>query len=151
MRELFFLREKPVLALLAVKELEPAYAAVVAKRIDSTFPHTCNILSQLEALGFIESRPEGRVRYLSLSERGLKVAKALQDLLEILQKPDLQQKKLLRVKQLIISSTGPGASMRVGPLRRDLVKIKAQGHGEIYRIAEELDNNIRSLLRDGNY
>ncbi len=33
-----FLREKPVLALLAVGEMESAYAAMIAKRIDSTFP-----------------------------------------------------------------------------------------------------------------
>jgi hypothetical protein len=33
----FFLREKPTLALLAVEEMEPAYAALITKRIDSTF------------------------------------------------------------------------------------------------------------------
>ena len=40
--ERLFLREKPVLAILAVGEIEHAYAALVAKRIDSTFPHTCS-------------------------------------------------------------------------------------------------------------
>ena len=41
-----FLKEKPTLALLAVGELDPAYAALVSKKIDSTFPYTSSILSQ---------------------------------------------------------------------------------------------------------
>ena len=55
-----FLREKPALALIAIEEMENAYAAQVAKRIDSTMPHTCKILAQMGAEGVITSRPAGR-------------------------------------------------------------------------------------------
>ena len=72
-----FLREKPVLAILAVGEMEPAYAAMIAKRIDSTFPHTSSILSELEAQGLIKSRPDGRIRYLELTDRGKKLPRPL--------------------------------------------------------------------------
>jgi hypothetical protein len=49
-----FLREKPVLTLLAIGEMESesAYAAMIAKHIDSTFPHTSSILSELDRRGW---------------------------------------------------------------------------------------------------
>jgi len=50
-----FLREKPSLAVLALSEMEPAYAAQIAKHIDSTFPHTSSILGELEEQGLIIS------------------------------------------------------------------------------------------------
>ena len=100
-----FLREKPVLAILAVGEMEPAYAALIAKRIDSTFPHTSSILSDLEAQGLIKSRPDGRIRYLELTDRGKKVAKALAELADLLQKPDIEGQKLEKLR-LMAASTG---------------------------------------------
>jgi DNA-binding PadR family transcriptional regulator len=138
--ERLFLREKPVLAILAVGELEPAYAALVAKRIDSTFPHTISILSQLEAQGLIDSRHEGRIRYLELTDRGKKVAKVLQELSSLLQRPDVRWTRLERIKQLSASERSPeAAALQLGPLRRDLAKIKSQGDEVLRRAAEELD------------
>ena len=98
----------------------------------------------------IESRPEGRVRYLNLTDRGMKTAKALQDLIEILQKPDEQQKKLSRLKQMISSGTSGGSALRFGPLRRDLAKLKNQGDGELCKAAERLDSQILGLLLHHN-
>jgi len=98
--ERLFLREKPVLAILAVGEIEHAYAALVAKRIDSTFPHTCSIFRELEAQGLIKSRPEGRINYLELTARGKSVVKALQGLSELLQRPDAMRQRLERLRQL---------------------------------------------------
>ncbi|HOV51773.1 MAG TPA: hypothetical protein PKV83_02435, partial [Methanothrix sp.] len=95
-----FLREKPVLALLAVGELKPAYAAMIAKRIDSTFPHTSSILSELEAHGLIRSRPEGRIRYLELTDRGKRIERALAELFSLLQMPNARCKRLERIRQL---------------------------------------------------
>jgi DNA-binding PadR family transcriptional regulator len=138
--ERLFLREKPVLAILAVGELEPAYAALVAKRIDSTFPHTISILSQLEAQGLIDSRHEGRIRYLELTDRGKKVAKVLQELSSLLQRPDVRWTRLERIKQLSASErSSEAAALQLGPLRRDLAKIKSQGDEVLRRAAEELD------------
>ena len=141
-----FLREKPVLAILAVGEMEPAYAALVAKRIDSTFPHTSSILSELEAQGLITSRPEGRIRYLELTDRGEKVAKALAELSDLLQKPDAEMQKLERLRQMASSTEGPNIAFRLGPLRRDLAKLKSQGDDEFRRAVQDLDASIVAAL-----
>lgn len=151
--ERLFLREKPAHALLAVGEIKPAYAALVAKRIDSTFPHTSSIISQLEEQGLIRSRAEGRVRYLELTDRGKKVASALQSLYDLLQRPDEQWLRLERLRQAAgqaESSPGQNAipnALRVGPLRRDLAKLKRHGEEKLRAAAEELDGQMMAALR----
>ena len=144
--ERLFLREKPVLAIMAVGEIEHAYAALVAKRIDSTFPHTCNIFRELEAQGLIKSRPEGRINYLELTARGKSVVKALQGLSELLKRPDAVRQRLERLRQLACHAEGQNAGLRLGPLRRDLAKLKSQGDGLLERDAEELDTMIASIV-----
>jgi len=138
-----FLREKPVLALIAVEEIENAYAAQVAKRIDSTVPHTCSILAQMEAEGLITSRPVGRVKYLNLTERGRSLALAFRQMMKILEKPAVIRQKLERLRQ-IASQEGEAenACLRLGPLRRDLAKIIEQGEGAVQDEARELDGII---------
>lgn len=150
--ERVFLREKPTQALLAVGEMSPAYAAIVAKRIDSTFPHTSSILSLLEEHGLIKARPEGRVRYLELTERGKKTARALKDLRDLLQEPDSKWKIMARLKQVVAFETenvsSNESSLRLGPLRRDLARMKEVGDEELAREAGELDGIIvRALQR----
>jgi DNA-binding MarR family transcriptional regulator len=144
-----FLREKPTLALMAVGEMNPAYAALVAKRIDSTFPHTSSILGQMEEHGLIKSRPEGRVRYLELTERGKKVAHALKDLSDLLREPDVQWKLIERLKQMQIAAEADGnaSALKLGPLRRDVAKLKASDNRELARAAEDLDGVIVAALR----
>lgn len=145
--ERLILREKPALALLAVGEMNRAYAALVAKQIDSTFPHTSSILSQLEEHGLIRSRPEGRVRYLELTEQGRKVSSTLRNLIELLREPGEQWMMLDVLEQIIISDSGPNAAIRLGPLRRELTKLRSSGNQEIARAAEELDRQIREKLK----
>lgn len=142
-----FLREKPTLALMAVGEMSPAYAALVAKRIDSTFPHTSSILGQMEEHGLIKSRPEGRVRYLELTERGKKVAYALKDLSDLLREPDVQWKLIERLKQIAAVADGSASALKLGPLRRDVAKLKASDNRELARAAEDLDGVIVTALR----
>jgi DNA-binding transcriptional ArsR family regulator len=145
--ERIFLREKPTQALLAVGEMSPAYAAIVAKRIDSTFPHTSSILSLLEEHGLVRSRPEGRVRYLELTERGKKTARALKDLRDLLREPDAKWKMLESLKQIVVFEGANASSLRLGPLRRDLAKMKETGDEELTRAAGELDGIIVAALR----
>jgi hypothetical protein len=121
----FFLREKPTLALLAVEEMEPAYAALITKRIDSTFPHTSSIISELEEHGLIKSR----------------------ELKEMLQKPDLQWNRLERMGEMQRKAIETGKSpLNLGPLRRDLAKLKGQGDDELRRAAEDLDRLVIAAL-----
>jgi DNA-binding MarR family transcriptional regulator len=146
-----FLREKPVLALLAVGEVEPesAYAAMIAKQIDSTFPHTSSILSELEAQGLVKSRPEGRIRYLELTDRGRRIARALQELSDLLKKSDALMQRLERLQKTASLADGPGpkAEFRLGPMRRDLAKLKGLGDATLRKAAEELDDKIAAIVR----
>lgn len=145
--ERIFLREKPTQALLAVGEMNPAYAAKVAKRIDSTFPHTSSILSLLEEHGLIRSRPEGRVRYLELTERGKKIAAALKGLSYLLGEPDAKWTMLEKLKQIATSKDGRASALVLGPLRRDLAKLKETGDEELALAAGELDRIIVAALQ----
>jgi len=146
--ERLFLREKPVLSILAVDEIEHAYAALVAKRIDSTFPHTCSIFNELDAQGLIKSRPEGRINYLELTARGKSVVKALRELTELLQRPDAMRQRLERLRLMISTTEGQNVALRLGPLRRDLAKFKSQGDELLQRDAKELDGAIESIVRE---
>jgi DNA-binding MarR family transcriptional regulator len=142
-----FLREKPVLAILAVAEIEQAYAAQIAKRIDSTVPHTCSILREFEELGLITSRPVGRVNYLALTDRGKSIASALQDLSCLLQRPGDMRLKLERLQQLVSEAGEQKDAFRLGPLRRDLAMIINQSDGHLRDDARELDQVVLSLVR----
>ncbi|MDD1732854.1 MAG: hypothetical protein LUQ53_02645 [Methanothrix sp.] len=146
MRRLF-LREKPALALIAIEEMENAYAAQVARRIDSTVPHTCSILAEMEAEGLISSRPVGRVNYLKVTDRGRNLALALRQLIKILEKPDAMRQRLERLRKMA-SQEGQEetACLRLGPLRRDLARIIEQGDGALQDEARELDGMISSLV-----
>lgn len=142
-----FLREKPFLALIAVGEIENAYAALVAKRIDSTVPHTCSILGQMEAQGLITSRPVGRVNYLGLTDRGRSLVLAMRGMLEILEEPDALRQRLERLRQMVSQEDDTKtASFRLGPLRRDLARIIDQGDRGLQDEARELDGIISSRI-----
>jgi hypothetical protein len=145
--ERLFLREKPVLAIMALDEIEHAYAALVAKHIDSTFPHTCSIFRELEAQGLVRSQSEGRINYLVLTPRGKSVVKALRELSELLQRPDAMRQRLEKLRQMASATEGQNAILRLGPLRRDLAKLKSQGDGLLRQDAEELDTAIASIVR----
>lgn len=144
-----FLREKPALALIAIEEMENAYAAQVAKRIDSTMPHTCNILAQMEAEGLITSRPEGRINYLRLTDRGSSLVLALRQIMDLLDKPDAM--RLERLREMAEASQerdAETACLRLGPLRRDLARIIEQGDGALQDEARRLDGEILIRLSD---
>ena len=147
-----FLREKPALALIAIEEMENAYAAQVAKRIDSTMPHTCNILAQMEAEGLITSRPEGRINYLRLTDRGSSLVLALRQIMDLLDKPDAMRLRLERLREMAEMASqeceAETACLRLGPLRRDLARIIEQGDGALQDEARRLDGEIVIRLSD---
>lgn len=140
-----FLREKPVLAILAVADIEKAYAAQIAKRIDSTVPHTCSILREFEEMGLITSRPVGRVNYLELTDRGKNIVSALRGLSSLLHGPGDMRLRLERLQQLVNVAREHKDAFRLGPLRRDLAMIISQSDGDLREDALELDRIVLSL------
>jgi len=150
--EFFFLREKPSMALLAVRDLDPAYASMVAKTIDSTVPHTLKILAEMEVQGLISSRPEGRIRRLDLTKHGERAASAISNLMEVLgqELEDPLWKKLARLEELVGDAKGlrrEAAAFRLGPLRRDLARLKGSEDEELRSAAEALDLAIIEILQ----
>ena len=148
----FFLRKKPAIALLAIRDLDPAYASKVAKKIDSTVPHTLKILSEMENQGLISSRPEGRIRRVDLTDRGEKAALALSDLMEVLGPRGALWKRLARLKGIVEESKDiprSEAELRLGPLRRDISQLKDEEDEELRRAAEALDEAIFDVIGGG--
>jgi len=152
----FFLRVKPAMALLAVRDLDPAYASAVAKTIDSTVPHTLKILAEMEGQGLISSQPEGRIRKLDLTEHGQRAASALSNLIDALG-PDSRGPlwgKIARLKEIVGEAEGlprADAELRIGPLRRDLARLREaeERDEEIRSAAEALDSAIKRAIGCG--
>ncbi len=72
-----FLQKKPCMILLAASRLEKPYVSSLMKEADTTFAHTTNILSDMEAYGLIEFVSEGRVKYVKLTGPGRELARSL--------------------------------------------------------------------------
>ncbi len=72
-----FLQKKPCQILLAVSRLDKPYVSLLMKEADTTFAHTTNILSEMEAYGLIEFVSEGRVKYVRLTGPGRELARSL--------------------------------------------------------------------------
>jgi hypothetical protein len=99
----------------------------------------------LEEQGLIHARPEGRVRYLELTSRGRKVTIGLKSLLDALRAPGVHQRKAERLRELI-GSENNGSELVLGPLRRDVSKLKSLGDEELIRTADELDRIIQAAI-----
>lgn len=141
----FFLRDKPARALLAIRDLAPAYPSAVAKEIDSTVPHTLKILAEMEREGLVTSAPEGRIRRLFLTDRGQRAAAAISDLIEALASPSPSDRRLARLEEIVRESTAlprEEAEVRIGPLRRDLARLMEAEDELLRKRAAALDSSI---------
>ena len=78
----FFLKEKPVRALIAISRAEETYCSEVSKEIDSTYAHTVNIVSRMREMDLLETRKSGRKKLVKLSEEGRRQADIFIDLLK---------------------------------------------------------------------
>ena len=165
--EFFFLREKPTMALLAIRDLDPAYASAVAKRIDSTVPHTLKIIIEMEGQGLVTSKLEGRIRRVELTEHGQAAAAAVSGLISALgEEPGSASRagskargplwtRLARLEEAFRKgeSLPPGeAELLLGPLRRDLARLKQRGaedgDEDLQTAAEALDESLRKAIED---
>lgn len=72
-----FLQKKPCQILLAASRLDKPYISVLMKEADTTFAHTTNILSDMEACGLIELVSESRMKYVKLTSTGKELARSL--------------------------------------------------------------------------
>lgn len=90
-----FINPKPCMALIAIQNQnkkaetglnrndERAIVSDVAKAIDTTYAHTCKIISKLEDKGFIDPDPKGRKKYLELTDYGAQQAELFETFIKI--------------------------------------------------------------------
>ncbi|MFT4310606.1 MAG: winged helix DNA-binding protein [Candidatus Woesearchaeota archaeon] len=70
-----FFREKPAMLLMHVKNAKQnVYASTVAKKIDCTYSHVVKILQEMERAKLINFNKQGRLKYLTLTKKGMDVA-----------------------------------------------------------------------------
>ena len=78
---------------------------------------------------------------MELTARGRKVAIGLKSLIDALRAPGVYQRKAERLRELI-GSDRSGSELKLGPLRRDVSRLKRLGDEELTRTADELDQML---------
>ena len=73
--EELFLHIKPVQILISLQSTDENYASTVAKIVDCTYSHTMKILETLHADGMVSFEKKGRVKFVSLTDRGQIIAR----------------------------------------------------------------------------
>jgi len=72
--EVFF-RRKPSMILVALRNNSKAkYGSVLAKEVDCTYSHAVKILQEMEKNKLVNFEKKGRIKTISLTENGEKVA-----------------------------------------------------------------------------
>ncbi len=70
-----FFREKPALMLVHLKNAkQEIYASTLAKHVDCTYSHVIKILQELERDGLVVFNKQGRLKLLTLTEKGTQIA-----------------------------------------------------------------------------
>lgn len=81
-KDLFYLffRDKPANVLLALLGTpEENYASSISKEVDCTYPHIVKILAEFKQAGLIEVSSKGRLKPISLTPKGKKIALKLRE------------------------------------------------------------------------
>lgn len=80
-----FFREKPAMMLIGLKRSEgEIYASSLAKQIDCTYSHVVKILQEIEKADLIKFKKQGRLKLLTLTPKGQKVADHMDEILRLL-------------------------------------------------------------------
>ena len=82
-----FLHEKPVRALVMLSDSKTTwYAHLLAKHIDCSYAHLVKVLDHFEEDGLVEFHKEGRVKLISMTDKGMDLAHDLETVLRRLDK-----------------------------------------------------------------
>lgn len=122
-----FLQKKPCLILLAASRLEKPYVSLLMKEADTTFAHTTNILSDMEAYGLIDFASEGRMKYVKLTGTGKELVRSLRSIDSLLEGKSVF-KKLSNIERSIDRIT---ENMRSGPQDEKSRRARAKRFNEL--------------------
>jgi DNA-binding MarR family transcriptional regulator len=82
-----FLKEKPTRALILLRDKSKRwYISLLAKEVDTTYPHMVKLVRVFEQLGLIRTVKDGRTRYIELTEQGDELAHDLEGIYKHLSK-----------------------------------------------------------------
>lgn len=78
-----FLRTKPVDLLLCLKNInDEKYPSMLAKKADCTYSHTVHLLQKMKKAKLVEFEKKGRLKLVTLTEKGEKIAELFKELLK---------------------------------------------------------------------
>ncbi|MBU1245953.1 MAG: winged helix DNA-binding protein [Nanoarchaeota archaeon] len=86
-KEIFevFFRRKPAMILVALRNSSKnRYGSVLAKEVDCTYSHAVKILQEMEKNKLVTFEKQGRIKTISLTEAGDKVADHIERIKELL-------------------------------------------------------------------
>ncbi len=76
-----FARPKPCRIMAVLRDAEtPWHLSKIAKSTDTTYVYVTKLVSQLQKNGFVTIEPRGKKRIVKLTEKGMTVAKAIEEL-----------------------------------------------------------------------
>ena len=80
-----FFRRKPAMMLVALKKIARArYGSILAKEVDCTYSHAVKILQEMETAKLVEFQKNGRIKTISLTDTGHRVAEHIEKIRDIL-------------------------------------------------------------------
>lgn len=86
------LKQKQVKIILALKDsAQNWYISSLAKASDTTYVHTCNFLVKCEMLGITSSEKHGKLKLITLTEKGMRLAELLVNVNSIVNVPEIQK------------------------------------------------------------
>jgi predicted transcriptional regulator len=86
-KEIFevFFRRKPAMILVALRQSNKnKYGSVLAKEVDCTYSHAVKILQEMEKSKLVSFEKQGRIKTISLTENGNRVAEHIEKIKQLL-------------------------------------------------------------------
>lgn len=121
-----FLQKKPCLILLAAARIDKPYVSVLMKEADTTFAHTTNILSDMEAYGLIEFIAEGRIKFVRLTRAGKELARSLNSINGLLEGRSIQKSlKKLEIRLDLLEAAIKANNADAKPSKRNQDRLNA--------------------------
>ncbi len=81
-----FFRNQPAMILVALRKNDNRckYGNVIAKEVDCTYAHTVKILQEMEKARLVDFEKKGRIKLVTLTDKGHKVAASVETIRNIL-------------------------------------------------------------------
>ncbi len=144
--EKLFLHEKAVNILIKIYEYEKAgkkaYPLSISRDVGSPYSYISKVLGIFERAAIIESKFEGRVKRVKLTEDGKEIAEQFLRIKNLLNRDFLARKKLRIIEAALTNGNDPN---RLLPIKAELENLKTNDEEVIKRV-EELKKKVGEML-----